>query len=255
MLCTATACGLGCTSGNFIPSSVEQSAAEQGGTTAQESDTATASAESAAKLTGEFDTQFAALSSGESDKLQLRVDAINSQQLALLSDADGLLDLLLDAGGPVDADMEAIAGLKQIEHLRIRQTQLSDLGIELLCAGKLDQLAILNLPQARITSVGIGHLRHVPSLTNLRLGGTQIDDAAVKEIANLPQLRSLHLIGPGITGAALEHLATAPKLTSFYLDDCDLPADAWNALFAAKPNIHVHVDQHHHDRNTSSHKH
>lgn len=246
MLWITIALALGCTSGDSL---------QNGAGPAQAATDDDVGVDSAAKPAGEFELQFAALSSGQSEKLQLRVDAIHSQQLSQLGQCEDLLDLLIDAGGPVDADMATVAELKQIEHLRIRQSEISDAGIELLVAGSLVKLAILNLPQARITSVGIGHLRQLPSLTNLRLGGSQIDDAAVKEIARLPRLRSLHLIGPDITGASLEHLAAAPKLTSLYLDDCDLPDEAWKALFAAKPNIHVHVDQQHHDRDTSMHKH
>ncbi len=151
--------------------------------------------------------------------------------------------------------MPAVAELQQIEHLRIRHSQISDRGIAALCGGNLDRLAILNLPQAQITATGIRHLQRLPSLTNLRLGGKQIDDAAVAEIAQLPKLRSLHLIGPGITGASLRSLAESPKLVSFYLDDCDLPDADWNALFDAKPNLHVHVDQQHHDRDPGKHAH
>ncbi|GAB5404179.1 MAG: hypothetical protein Aurels2KO_24100 [Aureliella sp.] len=205
--------------------------------------------------TGEFDSQIADLLSGKSEKLLLRVDPISSQQLAKLAECEELLDLLLDAGGVTDADMKTIAQLESTEHLRIRQATISDRGLEALCAGKLEQLAILNLPQAQISAAGIRHLQRLPSLTNLRLGGKQIDDAAVAEIAQLPKLRSLHLIAPAITGASLRSLAEAPKLVSFYLDDCDLPDADWNALFDAKPNLHVHVDQQHHDRDPSKHEH
>ena len=87
----------------------------------------------------------------------------------------------------------------------------------------------------------------------LRLGGRSIDDAAVKAIAAIPNLESLHLIGPSLTDASLESVANMTNLRSFYLDDCNLSEAAWTHLFEVRKNIHVHIDQVHHDRDPNRH--
>lgn len=198
--------------------------------------------------------QFAAILAGKQETLLLEDQPITPQQLGQLAQLEGSLEqLLIDAGG-VDADsLPAILALKGLTHLRLRECPLGDGSFEQLAASGLDKLRILNVPQAQVTARGIASLAALPRLVQLRLGGAQIDDAAVAEIARLPELRSLHLIGPSLTDAALTELAQAPKLSSFYLDDCQLSDQAWEQLFAAKPRLHVHVDQQHHDRDPHKH--
>lgn len=203
----------------------------------------------------EFETQFAAVQSGQSATLRLTLQPITPEQLKRLAKLPGLLDLLLDAGGVDDNDLALVGQWGQLEHLRIRESTIGNAGLAKLCEGGMPNLAILNLPHTQLTSAGLEALAKLPKLEQLRLGGQQIDDAAVASIARLPHLKSLHLIGPSLTGAALESLAAAPRLASLYLDDCPLDDTAWQALFDAKPNIHVHVDQQHHDRDPANHKH
>ncbi len=203
----------------------------------------------------EFETQYAMLTTGETQQIRLDASRISPQDLNKLISQTGLLDLLLDNGGVNDQQMALVAKMSSLEHLRIRQSELTDDGIATLCSGDLPNLRILNLPQAALTAQGIRSLQQLPALTNLRLGGTSIDDEAAYEIAKLSELKSLHLIGPSITGVGLAHLARAPKLASFYLDDCKIADSDWEVLFEAKPNIHVHIDQHHHDRDPGKHSH
>lgn len=212
-------------------------------------------AESEFAESSEFDRQLAALRAGESSRIYLVSEPLTADGVKQLAGESQLLDLLLDAGGPSDADLAIIGKLANLEHLRIRKSQISDAGIESLCDASHSQLQILNLPQARITAVGIRHLSRLQKLTNLRLGGKQIDDAAASAVAQLPKLKSLHLIGPSLTAAGLGELAGAPHLASLYIDDCELPDAAWEQLFAAKPDLHVHIDQQHHDRDPKHHEH
>ncbi len=202
----------------------------------------------------EWQIQFDAILAGKQDLLLLEDQPITPQQLGQLAELEGSLEqLLIDAGG-VDADsLPAILVLKGLTHLRLRECPLADSSFEQLAASGLDRLRILNVPQSRITARGIASLAALPKLVQLRLGGKQIDDAAVAEIARLPELRSLHLIGPSLSDAALSKLAQAPKLSSFYLDDCQLSDQAWQQLFDAKPRLHVHIDQQHHDRDPHKH--
>jgi hypothetical protein len=201
-----------------------------------------------------WQSQFTAILSGADDTLLIADHAITADQLAQLVQLNGPLEqLLIEAGGVDDDSLSDILAVKSLVHLRLRECPLGDRGFEKLGESELDRLRILNVPQTQVTSRGLASLAALPSLVQLRLGGPQLDDAAVAEIAKLPGLRSLHLIGPNLTDAALVELAKAPLLSSFYLDDCPLSDSAWEQLFAAKPTLHVHVDQQHHDRDPHQH--
>ncbi len=202
----------------------------------------------------EWLTQLQLAREGQSDRIQVDSQVITAEQLEQLEQVPNLTELLLDAGVVCDADLGHIAQLHKLEHLRLRDSPLTDAGAEQLADG-LPKLRILNLPQAELTAAGIRHFARNSNLTQLRLGGSHIDDAALAAMAELPELRSLHLIGPKLSDAALEALAASPKLTSFYLDDCPLSDAAWERLFDAKPSLHVHIDQAHHDRDPSYHGH
>ncbi len=218
----------------------------------QPNDTAIPSANSTAE--SDWQSQFAAVRAGSDDTLLIAGQAITAEQLGRLPELDGALtQLLIDAGGVDEDHLPDITAVKSLVHLRLRECPIGDRGFEQLATSGLDALRILNVPQTRVTSQGIASLASLPSLVQLRLGGSQLDDNCVKEIAKLPKLRSLHLIGPSLTDAALAQLAHAPSLTSFYLDDCPLSDSAWEQLFTAKPNLHVHIDQQHHDRDPHRH--
>ncbi len=257
----------GCNSGEIEPAAAPQSPQRnsQAANPASASNPALASnPASAAKVNAsdeqprsdsEFDRQLASVQTGESPTLRLVLNPILKDQLEQLVALPSLLDLLLDAGGVDDQTMAIVGQLGQLEHLRIRESRISDAGLTALCNQSMSALEILNLPHAEVTARGVSELAKLPRLKQLRLGGPQLDDTAVARIAQLPNLSSLHLIAPGITDEALVHLAAAPKLASFYLDDCSLSDAAWQVLFDAKPNLHVHVDQHHHDRDPNKHDH
>ena len=135
----------------------------------------------------------------------------------------------------------------------MRQSPITDRGLEQLVV-HLKSLRILNLPHASITPDGIRSLCLLPKLTNLRLGGATINDDALKAMTDLPELESLHLIGPTLTDAALESISRIKSLRSFYLDDCDLSEEAWKQLFDKRKDIHIHIDQAHHDRDPNRHE-
>ncbi len=202
-----------------------------------------------ARQIADWSNQFAAVLVGQSDTLSVEHRPISVDQIERLQELmPNLKQLWIESGGVDDAAMRQIGQLKNLVHLRIRIAILSDLGLANLVSEGLPNLQILNIPQARFTATGIAKLKQLPKLSNLRIGGKQLDDLCVAELAQMTELRSLHLIGPGLSDAALSLLGHSPKLSSFYLDDCPLSDSAWETLFSAKPKLHVHVDQHHHDR-------
>jgi hypothetical protein len=50
-------------------------------------------------------------------------------------------------------------------------------------------------------------------------------------------------------------LAKIEQLQSLYVDDIAFSESAWQALFDARPRLHVHVNQEHHDRDPHKHEH
>ena len=200
-----------------------------------------------------FEAQHAQVLRGESIAIKLTQAKITGEQLSqLIALSDKLLELQLDAGVVDDTSLESLSRLSALEHLRLRESSITDLGIVKLDPAKLPNLRIINLPQSSLTAAGLEHLARFPKLVQLRLSASQLDDRAAEVLATFPALRSLHLIGPKFTDAALDQLAKAPKLTSLYVDERHLSDAAWERLFEAKPNIHVHIDQHHHDRDPNA---
>ena len=194
----------------------------------------------------ELEAKLEAIRTKATAELRLKKRA-PSDLHSYLAELDGkLFDLLLDGGIDESALME-LKDLPSLFHLRVRETALGDETLGSIVKNHPD-LQVLNLPRAAFTQAGIQPLNQLPKLKQLRIGGNWIDDEIVAEIAKLPKLHHLHLIQPKISAAALESLADSPKLTSLYIDDCELPDSAWKKLFNAKPNLHVHIDQHHHDR-------
>ena len=196
--------------------------------------------------------QVAQVRAGKSVEVRLERTAISSTDLAQLAQLTELRTLILDAGRVRDEDVHLLAGLSGLEHLRLRESPLSDVGLAELSRCGLASLVILNVPQATPTAAGLKELRRLPRVRQLRIAGKQIDDAAVKELAEWPELTSIHLIGPSLSDRSLETIASMTELASFYLDDCPLSDAAWERLFRARPTLHVHIDQFHHDHDPNT---
>lgn len=200
-----------------------------------------------------FDQQLAKVKTGSADEIRMEHTALGAAELLQLDGLLGLRALVLDAGAVGDEDVKHLVRLAGLEHLRLRESPLSDQGIRELGSGSLKSLLILNLPQARPTAEGLKELAGLPKLRQLRIAGRQIDDAAIRELSHYPSLSSLHLIQPGITASSLDTLAAMQNLSSLYIDDCPLPDEAWASFFAARPDLHVHIDQAHHDMDPHAH--
>lgn len=183
---------------------------------------------------------------GQSQRIVLESVA-DRQFFAAIQSLAGLRELCLDGGMSSDIDLaKTIEGL-QLTHLRVRLVPLEDPDVERLVEAQ-PQIRILNLPHSRLTDQGIQSLSRLKDLTLLRIGSPNLTDEAARAIPQLVQLKSLHLIGPRLGGDSLLEIAKAKNLQSFYLDDCPLPDAAWEKMFRERPDLHVHIDQAHHDR-------
>lgn len=159
----------------------------------------------------------------------------------------GLEELILHAGVADDARAGVLGTLPDIRRLVLRESPLSDVGFHALVACKT--LRDLNVPQAACTAKGIRALAKLENLWSLRLGGPRLEGSAVGEaIAELVPLRSLHLIDVPLGDEGLAAIARLPILWNLYLDGAGVSDEAWAEYFQMHPDVHVHVDQAHHDR-------
>ncbi len=195
--------------------------------------------------------QLSAVNAGYSVEIQIADRPVDSFELETIGQATGLKTLILDQGVVTDDDVTALRTLNQLEHLRLRESPLSDVGLAKLASFDLKRLVVLNLPQAQPTARGLKELGKLQNVRQLRIGGRQIDDEAVKVLAEWPSLSSLHLIQPSLTDAALETIASMKDLSSFYIDECPLSDAAWEKLLQARRDLHVHIDQAHGDLRSS----
>ncbi len=187
-----------------------------------------------------------AVQAGEADRIEAAAP-LSPRDWESLRGLVGLRVLVLDRGVAGDPEATILATLPDIERLVLRQSPLSDAGFAALA--RCRTLEDLNVPQAACTAEGVASLAELPNLKSLRFGGENLagPDTALA-IAKLPGLRSLHLIDVAIGDEGLEALAELATLRNLYLDGAGVSSAAWERYFNARPRVHVHVDQAHHDR-------
>ena len=200
-------------------------------------------------------SQIAAVKAGQSDQIQVEHAPLCDDDLAALAGLEKLSALLLDhpqsqfsASG-----LEALAELPALTHLRIRGHGIDDDALAQIA--RLKPLQILNVPNATFTNAALVHLKQLPDLVQLRFGSPNVTDAGMTAIAELPALKRLHLIDVPIANAGLQELAQIRQLESLYIDGGNFSDEAITELFRMRPDLHVHLNQHHHDRDPHKHEH
>lgn len=161
--------------------------------------------------------------------------------------------VLIDQGKITDEGLAKIAELPDLEHIRLRLSPITDEGIKSL--SDCDELWLVNLPHSELTNEGLRRLGSVPQLKQLRLGSDRLTNDCCRVIAELTNLRGLHLIGIPVTDDGVKVLSELPHLESLYLDDSAVTELGWEWVFRNHPQLHVHVNQSHHDRDPQAHPH
>ena len=193
-----------------------------------------------------FEAQRAAVRDGLSSRIVADAPLADAEWESLRGLA-GLRELVLRRGVTDDEKAEILATLSDIERLVLRESPLSDAGFREIA--RCRQLSHLNVPQAACTAEGVIALRTVPALRSLRLGGPNLTGPEVGEaVVEIASLESLHLIDVAIGDAGLDAIAGQPGLRTLYLDGAGVSDEAWSRYFQGHPDVHVHVDQAHHDR-------
>ena len=198
--------------------------------------------------------QAALVRGGVSETVQIETVPASDEALTALSGLTELRTLLLDHS---DSRVSAVGFVRLkglgLVHLRYRGRGVDDEAATRIA--ELKSLRILNLPQAEISNVGLGRLAELPELEQLRLGGARVSIEGFKALAAMPGLKRLHLIDIPVGDAGLKVLGGIKQLESLYLDGAEVSEAAVDELFRVRPELHVHFDQRHHDRDPSRHSH
>jgi hypothetical protein len=161
--------------------------------------------------------------------------------------------VLIDEGVITDEGMKTIAKIPELRHLRLRLSPITDEGLKPLLGS--ESLWFLNLPHSRLTEKGIRSLAALPKLRQLRVGSTLLGNDLGRALLEVKSLRGLHLIGVPLGDEGLKVVVELPHLESLYLDDSAVTEAGWEWLFQNHPQLHVHINQRHHDRDPHYHKH
>jgi hypothetical protein len=198
----------------------------------------------------EFSQQLRQVRLGQRDTIRVVDQFVSDQQLRQLGDLPQLRELILDNARVTDSGLACLSGLPGLEHLRIRGGRAGDEALRRLA--QLRELRIVNLPDGEFTDAGLEALKSLPHLAQLRFGSPRVTDEGMRFIGEMSQLRSLHLIDVPITDAGLKYLAGMHQLESLYLDGAAVTDEGIVGLLECL-DVHLHIDQMHHDRDPKKH--
>ena len=171
--------------------------------------------------------------------LQLKGPGVTDKALAAVGQARALQELTIDRATATDAGFAALAGLPDLEDLRVtRSPALTDAGLARLLEGlpRLKNLAVC-LPDAKsLTATARSLGRHHPALSTLDLSENPVDDADLVALAGIAGLSWLSLNQTRVTDAGLVHLRRLPKLESLDLASTAI-TDAGLDVVGAMPQI------------------
>lgn len=199
--------------------------------------------------------QAAEVDAGTRDTILVEKVALGDVDLDSLAYVTGLQNLLCDNPDSqfTAAGLNALTRLKNLRHLRLRGHGIDDAALSEIA--NISSLRILNIPQAEISDAGLTHLAELPNLEQLRIGGPNVSSAGIEKIAALLALKRLHTIDIPVDDDALRLLGGMKHLESLYIDGGKFSDAAVEELFRARPELHVHFNQEHHDRDPHRHSH
>lgn len=201
--------------------------------------------------------QIAAVQRGESDTVHIAQQSISDGELVALRGLTALRVLKLEQG-KVSADgLSILADLPQLETLWLRNSRVGNRAIREIVKNR--NLAYLNLPQAEFGDTGLELLTTLPHLQQLRFSSPHVTPRGLAKLSQARSLRLLHLFEVPVTAGVLQSITQLDNLESLYIDHphadpVELEA-ALIAFFKARPNVHVHIGQQHHDLDPHWHDH
>jgi hypothetical protein len=140
--------------------------------------------------------------------LWLEDTAVNDESLKPLAKLAGLSFLQLSNTDVGDAGVANLAGAAALSTLNLSGTKVTDAALASLGRSN-PSIGTLVLQRTRITAAGLTHLRKLPKLQSLDLGGCVMDDEAVAAMVNCRSLKSISLFGTNVTAAGAAQLSEA----------------------------------------------
>lgn len=118
-----------------------------------------------------------------------------------------------------DKDLEDLTELKQLETLRLKNTGVSDAGLDF--TSRMPRLKNLNLQGTRVTSGGLA--KCLPTgLESLSLSNVRLDAELGARLALCKDLTTLHIKKSGVLQEGLHEIKALKKLSNLWLDQCHL---------------------------------
>ena len=114
-----------------------------------------------------------------------------------------------------DARLKEVAGLKSLQTLNLRHTEVTDEGIKDLA--KMQAPRELDVSWTKVTDAGLKDLAGLPTLQTLDLRENKVTDAGLKDLAGLKTLWTLDLSSTGVTDVGLKNLAGLLALANLNL--------------------------------------
>ncbi|GAA5505137.1 hypothetical protein [Novipirellula caenicola] len=200
-----------------------------------------------------FDQIHEPLVQGKATALEIDDFEITDSMLLQVKDLEAVETLIVDQGRVTDEGIAHLPTLPNLQLVRLRYSPITDAGMATLA--KCSSLWYVNLPHAECTAKGVQLLKAIPELRQLRIASPKLGNEVTREIASIQSLRGVHLIDVPVTNDGLKSLASLPYLESLYLDNSLVTESGWRWLYTNYPQIHVHVNQEHHDYDPKAHVH
>lgn len=127
-----------------------------------------------------------------------------------------------------DEGFERLAEMESLEKLDITDAAITNVGLGHLAT--LPKLSALIADVTAIGDEGLTFLKEKHSLRRLSLAATQVSDVGLKHLANLTQLESLNLSGTNITQRGLIHLKGLTNLIHLDLSENEIRDDGLQNL-------------------------
>ncbi|HTN76245.1 MAG TPA: hypothetical protein VL096_13400 [Pirellulaceae bacterium] len=190
--------------------------------------------------------QVAAVQAGRQDTIVVERQIVTDRNLADVANLERLIVLELGQSKLTARGIQQLQKLPNFRRLTLRGRPVDDVMLAEICA--IPTVRRLNLPHTIVTDAGLAALRSRPQLVQLRFGSAHVTDAGLDAIVTLPKLRALHLVEVPITDLGLAKLSNMPQLESLYIDGASATDAGYEQLLKRLPELHLHIDQRHHDR-------
>ncbi|MEE2686296.1 MAG: hypothetical protein VYB09_08295 [Planctomycetota bacterium] len=197
--------------------------------------------------------QLSQVQAGHRDFIAMAGDVVDDNTIEALRGVPGIHRVVIEQSRLSAAGLEVLATIPGLEHLVIRGRAVDDEGLSRLATART--LTVLNLPQTTVSDAALRELQRLPELMLLRIGSPNLQDECLEVITGMPALKFLHLIDVPVSDQGLRHLHGFKQLESLYLDGAQVSGDGVAELMKELPRLHLHLDQHHHDRDPSRHDH